>query len=138
MSSRHWSPQVTDAVARAAAIAKERGHAEILPLHLFYALLVPDDGEAVSILTAMGREVAQLRDQVDVAIENVEKPSRPVFEPKPTKAFQGALDLAETERQVLESDKVGEAHCLIALMSVDGGLDRGLRKELGIKRTATD
>ncbi len=136
MSSRHWSPQVTEAVSRAASIAKDKGHGEVLPLHLFFSLLVPEDGEATALLTAMGREVALVRDRLDEAMEAVEPPARPVFEPKPTRAFQGALDLAETERQVLESEKVGDGHVLIALVSVDGGLDRALRKDLGIKRTA--
>jgi ATP-dependent Clp protease ATP-binding subunit ClpA len=134
MSTRRWKPEVTEALTRASQIAKERGHATVGPLHLFYALLVPDAGGAALILRSMGREVAHVRDRLDAALDAVEKPPRPVYEPKPDKAFQAAIDLAETERKVLEEEELNEGHLLIALTSVDGGLDRELRKELGIKR----
>ena len=136
MNARRWSPAVSEAVTRAGQIAKERGHAAVGPMHLFFSLLVPDTGGAAVILRAMGRELGPVRDRVDAALDALDKPPRPVYEPKPDKAFQAVIDLAETERKVLEEEELNEGHVLIALNSVDGGLDKELRKELGIKRSA--
>ncbi len=134
MNSRRWSPAVAEAVSRAGDMAKERGHATITPTHLLDSLLVPDQGGCMDVLAALGREVAPIRDAVSSALDELDVPSRPVFEPKPDKDFTGALELADTERNILEDDQTLDVHLFIALVSVDGGLSRELRKQLGIKR----
>jgi len=134
MNSRRWSPTVAEAVNRAGDMAKERGHATITPLHLLDSLLVPDQGGCMDVLAALGREVAPIRDAVSSALDELDVPSRPVYEPKPDKDFTGVLELADTERNILEDDQTLDVHLLIALVSVDGGLSRELRKQLGIKR----
>ena len=134
MNSRRWSPIISEAVDRANEVAKERSHATITPTHLLFSLLVPDHGGCIDVLTSLGREIAPIRDAVDAALEDLESASRPVFEPKPDKAFSGALELADTERSILEAEQLEDVHLLIALVSVDGGLGRELRKQIGIKR----
>lgn len=134
MNSRRWSPTISETVDRANEVAKERSHAAITPLHLMFSLLVPDHGGCIDVLTGLGREIAPIRDAVDAALEDLETASRPVFDPKPDKAFSGALELADTERSILEAEQLEDVHLLIALVSVDGGLSRELRKQLGIKR----
>lgn len=134
MNSRRWSPTISEVVDRASEVAKERHHAVITPLHLMFSLLVPDHGGCIDILTGLGREIAPIRDAVDAALEDLEGSSRPVFDPKPDKAFSGTLELADTERSILEAEQLEDVHLLISLVSVDGGLGRELRKQIGIKR----
>ena len=108
MNARNATQGVTEAISRSADIAKERGHGEIDPLHLFFALLVPDDGRSASILAAMARDVGATRQVLDDALEDVDRPARPVHDPQPSAAFQATLQLADTERLVVESEKLDE------------------------------
>ena len=125
---------LVEALNRASEIAREHAHAEVMPLHLLHALLVPEEGLPCRLLAAIGQNLHEVRALVEAELENVPAAARTTHEPKSSAALRSALQLAEIERQVLEQREVGEAHALIALLSSDGGLPGALRKQLGVKR----
>ena len=133
-SKSNYASGLVEALNRASEIAREHVHSEVLPLHLFHALLVPDDALPSRVLQAIGQNVHEVRSLVEAEIENVPAAARTTHEPKSSATLRAALQLADVERQVLEQKQVGEAHALIALLSSDGGLPGPLRKQLGVKR----
>ena len=136
MSVTHWTPRASEALVRAREIARERGHAEVHPQHLFFALLVPDEGILPALLSRLGRDIHQTRAILELAMDTTGRVSRPVSEPPTSAALKAALEIAETERGVLEDRETGEEHLMIALVSPDGGIAAESRKALDIKRAA--
>ncbi len=133
MPITRWSPRASDALARAKEIAKEHGHSEVHPLHLFFSLLVPEDGILPEIFSQMGQDIVLTRAIVEECLDDEDRPSRPAFDPPVSTALSGALEVAETERGVLEDREVGEEHLLIALCSGDGGIPAATRDAIGLK-----
>ena len=135
MPTTRWSPRASEALARAREIARERGHAEIHPLHLFFSLLVPDDGILPTLLSHLGKDLVQTRAILDLALDTPDRSRHPVLDPPASTALKGVMEIAETERAVLEDREAGEEHLLIALVSPDGGLPAETRKALDVKRS---
>src|SRR5262245_58119570 len=131
-----WTPRPSDALTRAREIARERNHAQVGPLDLLFALLVPDDGILPALFSHLGKDLIQARAIVDTALDQIDRARQPVLEPPTSPAMRGALEIAETERGVLDDREAGEEHLLIALVSADGGLPLDTRKALDIKRGA--
>ncbi|MBM3286217.1 MAG: ATP-dependent Clp protease ATP-binding subunit [Candidatus Eisenbacteria bacterium] len=124
----------SEAIDRGREIAREHSHPQILPLHLLFSLLVPEEGAATRILLGLGREVGPFRGLVEDALSELPRSTSAVFDPAPSPAFKSVLELAETEKEMLEDRQVDEVHLLIALMSPDGGLPEPLRKALQLRR----
>ena len=135
MTTTRWSPRASEALTRAREIARERGQAEIHPLHLFFSLLVPDEGILPTLLSHVGKDLVQTRALLEQGLDALDRSRQRVLEPPASAALKGAMEIAETERAVLEDREVGEEHLLIALVSPDGGLPAETRKELDIKRS---
>ena len=102
---------------RALALAGDRHHEYTTLEHLLLALTT--DQDAVAVLRACGLEISQLREQIELYLQNelnyLVNPS--ISESKPTTAFQRVLQRAAIHVQSSGREEVTGANVLVALFS---------------------
>jgi len=107
-----------EALARAQALASERGHPEIDPLHLLAALIADPEGIAQAILERIGANRGQLSRIVEAELNHLPKVSGGA-PPQVSAALQKTLDAAQREADAMKDDYVSAEHLLLAMVKVD-------------------
>ena len=107
-----------EAVQAAQAIAGERGHQRLEPMHLLSALLAPDQSVVRSLLAQLGCNPAQLTKAVDEGLDALPKVSggEPTLGPDLSRVF----DQAQAEADRLKDQFVSVEHLLLGLVKVKG------------------
>lgn len=119
-----------DALQSAAAGARDSGNPEIVPLHLFAALLSDADGVVASALSRMGADRASLLDAARKALGMLPRSSGG-SEPALSSRMQKVLSRAGAEAARLKDDFTAVEHLFLALMEEDE-TSASLAREAGV------
>ena len=105
-----------EALQNAQALAKDRGHPRLEPLHLLSALLDPDQSVIRSLLTQLGVNPAQVLKAADEGLNSLPKVTGAENTVSPDTAK--VLDAAQDEADRMKDQYVSVEHLLLALTKV--------------------
>ncbi len=108
-----------DALAEADVLARGRGHAEMLPLHVLRALLAQKDGIVRPLLEKAGASPDTIEQRVEKALERL--PTVDGGETRPGRATVSVLERAVKEAARLKDEYVSTEHILLAMVDGHGG-----------------
>ena len=107
-----------EAVAQAQAMASERGHPEIDPLHVLAALTGDPEGIVVPILDRIGANRQQLERIIAAELSHFPKVSGGAT-PGPSASLQKVFEAAQREADAMRDEFVSTEHLLLAMAKVD-------------------
>jgi ATP-dependent Clp protease ATP-binding subunit ClpB len=107
-----------EAVQHAQALALEKGHADMDPLHLLAALAGESDGVARPVLEKIGVNVGQLSKMIDSELDRRPKVSGG-SQPQPNRQLMAVLEGAVKESAAMKDEFVSVEHLLLALTKND-------------------
>ena len=105
-----------EALQNAQALAKDRGHPRLEPLHLLSALLDPDQSVIRSLLTQLGINPSQVLKAAEEGLNSLPKVSGADTTVSPETAR--VLDAAQDEADRMKDQYVSVEHLLLALTKV--------------------
>jgi ATP-dependent Clp protease ATP-binding subunit ClpB len=108
-----------EAVAAAQAMASDRGHAQIEPLHLLSAMLTQGDGIVGPLLDRIGTNRGQLEQIVQSELGHFPKVSGGA-PPQLSQETTRVLEAAQREADAMKDEFVSTEHLLLAMTKVDG------------------
>ncbi|MEX0704722.1 MAG: ATP-dependent chaperone ClpB [Planctomycetales bacterium] len=108
-----------EAVQRAQRLAEDRGHSELLPLHLLKSLLDEEQGIVRPLLEKIGANVGQLRSIVDAELNRLPKVSGAGRQVAAGPAIMKVFDAASALADRMKDSFVSTEHLLLALTQVD-------------------
>jgi ATP-dependent Clp protease ATP-binding subunit ClpB len=104
-----------EAIQKAQARAEEMGHQEIRPEHLLASFLAQDENIVNAILAKIGAPAAQIRADVEAALERLPKVSGG-GETALSPALRQVLDAARKEADKLKDEYVSTEHLFLAML----------------------
>ena len=108
-----------ETVQRGQRLAEDRGHQQLLPLHLLKALLDEEQGIVRPLLEKIGINLGQLQSMIDGELDRIPKVSgsgiQLVAGPAVMQVFEAAQKIAERMKDTFVSTE----HLLLALTEVD-------------------
>jgi ATP-dependent Clp protease ATP-binding subunit ClpB len=104
-----------EAIQKAQARAEEMGHQEIRPEHLLASFLAQDENIVNAILAKIGAPAAQIRADVEAALERLPKVSGG-GETALSPALRQVLDAARKEADQLKDEYVSTEHLFLAML----------------------
>ncbi len=108
-----------EAVAAAQALASDRGHAQVEPLHLLSAMLTQGDGIVGPLLDRIGTNRGQLEQIVQSELGHIAKVSGGA-PPQPSQETIRVLEAAQREADAMKDEFISTEHLLLGLTKVDG------------------
>ena len=108
-----------DAVQAAQNLAQDRGHQQLLPLHLLKALLDEEQGIVRPLLEKIGANVGQLRSILDSELGRLPKVSGTAFQVSLSPAVLQVFDNARQQAETMKDAFVSTEHLLLALTQTD-------------------
>ncbi len=105
-----------EAITRAQELAQNKGHAEVLPLHLLAGLLSETDGVVVPLLQKLGAQIPRL--QQIILDELDRKPSATGTQSGINRITTDVLNQAQKEADRLKDEYVSTEHLLLALTDI--------------------
>ena len=108
-----------EAVQRAQQLAEDRGHQQLLPLHLLKALLEEEQGVVRPLIQKIGANLNQLQLMIDGELDRLPKISGSGMQ---VAAGQAAMQVLEKSQELADNMKdafVSTEHMLLALAQVD-------------------
>ncbi len=121
-----------ESLVEAQSIASQKGHAEILPEHLLYALLEQEGGVLSALLRKLGHDPSAAMDRLEQWLDALPKASS-TLEVSLSKKARDFIEAAETEADQLKDEYTSTEHFLLALCSRDFGISSRLLREAGIR-----
>jgi ATP-dependent Clp protease ATP-binding subunit ClpB len=129
MNTQRLTTKSREAIAEAAAIAGQRGHATVEAWHLLLSLLDTGGSTAAGLLRAVGANPADIRRAAARAIENLPSAhGASVAEPNLSRELLNALNEAEQLARPLGDEYVSTEHLLAGLARVGGAVSKALRE----------
>jgi len=115
-----------EALQRAQAIASEKGHPEIEPLHLLAALLAETDGLVQPLLERIGANRRQLEQMVEAELRH--RPTVSGGGPPPiSRELLQVLEAAQRQADAMKDAYISTDHLMLALVEVESSAKRILR-----------
>jgi ATP-dependent Clp protease ATP-binding subunit ClpB len=122
MTLDRFTIKAAEAIQAAEQKAREQGHAELTPVHLLHALLVPAGGTAenggvvVPLLQKAGIAVDRLRTVTDSELARLPKVSGGTL--TPDRAFHDVIQTAHKQADRMKDQYISTEHLLLALAEV--------------------
>jgi len=116
-----------EALQRAQQLAEERGHQQLLPLHLLKALLDETEGVVRPLLGKIGVNLGQLSSQVDGELSRLPKVSGQNIQVGLASELLAVLNKAQDTADQMRDDYVSTEHFLLALTEGDHAAKRLLK-----------
>ncbi len=108
-----------EALARAQGIARDRGHQQLVPLHLLASLLEEDQGIVKPLVARIGADLGRLRSLVDGEIGRLPRVTGGSGEVSASGAFMKVLDDAQSRADTMKDQFVSTEHQMLALTAID-------------------
>ncbi|MCR4440084.1 MAG: ATP-dependent chaperone ClpB [bacterium] len=124
-----------EAIQRAQRLASERGHQQIEPEHLLYALVEPADGIVPAILKKLGTSPSAVLDKLTSELDRLPRVSGGVGQIYISPRANELLEKSLKEATQLRDEYVSVEHLLLAASEDKGPAGRILREE-GVGRDA--
>src|SRR5688500_19177036 len=102
-----------EAVARAQELARQRNHAEIMPLHLLASLLAEDEGVVHPLLQKIGANAGRIQQVVESELERLPKATG--TQTGIARSLQDVFATAQKEADRLKDEYVSTEHLLLGL-----------------------
>jgi ATP-dependent Clp protease ATP-binding subunit ClpB len=115
-----YTEKAREAIVEAQKLASEYGQPQIAPEHLLLALLRQNDGLVPEVVRRSGKDVIQLRRDVEAELERLPKMHGSNVKPALSPRLTQVLSLAESEARRMGNDLVSTEHQLIALIESRG------------------
>ncbi len=120
MNIHQYNEKAREAIVEAQKLAMEYGHPQIVPEHLLLALLRQNDGIVPEVVRRSGRDVIQLRRDVEAELERLPKMHGSNVKPALSARLTQVLSFAEAEARRMGDELVSTEHQLIALIESRG------------------
>lgn len=127
-----FTTKAQEAIQRSQMIAGEKGHSEITPLHLFYALIDQDGGIPVKILEQVGVNIGFLKNIVDGELAKLPSSRRGAVQGPEFLASQDlrvVLNKAVEEAMRLKDEYISTEHLLLAMLKVENKVKQVLANQ---------
>lgn len=113
-----------------AAEAERHSHPMVEPEHLLLGLVAERDGNAASILKAMGTDPDEFRQRIEQTLVrgDTHAPQRTKLSPRTERVLQWAVDEARTQGRF----HAGTEHLLLGLLKEQGGIVSAVLSERGV------
>jgi ATP-dependent Clp protease ATP-binding subunit ClpB len=108
-----------EAVQNAQRLSQDKGHQQLLPLHLLDALLDEEQGIVRPLLEKVGTNVGQLASMVAGELQRIPKVSGAGSEVSLSPALAKVLDAAQSTADKMKDSFVSTEHLLLALAKTD-------------------
>jgi len=109
-----------EALQRAQQLAEDRGHSQLLPLHLLAALLDEEQRLVRPLMQKIGANPTQLRSACDVELGRLPKVSRPDFQVGASSQILQVFDAAQKLADQMKDQFVSTEHLMIGLVQSEG------------------
>ncbi len=116
-----------EAVQNSHSIATEKGHRQLVPLHLLAGLLAERDGIPHAIFAKLGVDISQLTKQVEVELDRLPSSQGSNVEIQPSRELMQVFELAQKQADALQDQFVSTEHLLLALTQAGDGAQRLLQ-----------
>ena len=113
-----------EAVQQAQQEAENRGHQQLVPLHLFKSLLTEDQGIVRPLLQKIGVKIGQLEEMVDSELSRLPKVSGGGAQVGASQAVMQVFDAATQAATQMKDQYVSTEHLLLALTKVEDAAKR--------------
>ncbi len=113
-----------EAVQQAQQEAENRGHQQLLPLHLLKSLLTEDQGIVRPLLQKIGVKIGQLEEMVESELSRLPKVSGGAGQVGASQAVMQVFDAATQTATQMKDQFVSTEHLLLALTKVDDAAKR--------------
>lgn len=114
-----FTVKAQEAVQRAQQIAEDKGHQQLLPLHLLKALLDEEQGIIKPVVQRIGANLTQLNELVAGEIDRLPKVSGSNTQLGMSAALNDVLNGAQNTAENMQDQFVSTEHLLIALTQAD-------------------
>lgn len=125
--------RLQQALSDAQSLAVGRNHTSIEPMHVLAALLQPADSPITPLLAQSGANVAQLKQAVTRALDNLPHIAQATGDVSPSQDLIRALNLADKLAQERKDGFIASELFLLALLDADGAAGK-LLKQHGVTR----
>jgi ATP-dependent Clp protease ATP-binding subunit ClpB len=115
MNLNQYTEKAQEALLSAQSLATQRGHSQIDPEHVLYALLVQEGGIVPPTLTATGAAVPRIQQLTQRELDGKPRVSGDVGDIRLSREVSAMTDKAEVEAKQMRDDYVSTEHLLIAL-----------------------
>ncbi|MBC7188345.1 MAG: ATP-dependent chaperone ClpB [Calditrichaeota bacterium] len=129
MSFDKLTIKTQEAIQRAQRLASERGHQQIEPEHLLYALVEPADGIVPAILKKLGANPSAVMDKLAGELDRLPRVSGGVGQIYISPRANELLEKSLKEATQLRDEYVSVEHLLLAASEDKGPAGRILREE---------
>ncbi|HEY0605698.1 MAG TPA: ATP-dependent chaperone ClpB [Herpetosiphonaceae bacterium] len=120
MNLHQYNDNAREAIVEAQKLAMEFGHPQIVPEHLLLALLRQNDGIVPEVVRRTGKDVVQLKRDIEAELERQPKMHGSNVKPAISPRLAQVLSFAESEARRLGDELVSPEHQLIALIESRG------------------
>ncbi|MEM9468031.1 MAG: AAA family ATPase, partial [Actinomycetota bacterium] len=124
MDPNRWTLKTTEAFSAATELGRTASHPEIVPEHLFCALLGQEEGIVLPLLHRVEVDIVAARNEAEQVLAKL--PNAYGSEPQLSRAIRNVFDKADEVRETLTDEYLSTEHLLLALNGqtpVLGGID---------------
>ena len=108
-----------EAIQRMRGLVADRGHRQLLPLHLLKALLTEEDGTVRPVLQKVGANLSQLDSTVESELGRLPSGKGSTLEAAPSSELLQTFRQAQTQAEAMGDQFVSTEHLLYAISSGD-------------------
>ena len=113
MDPNRWTLKTTEAFSAATELGRAASHPEIVPEHLFLALLGQEEGIVLPLLHGVGVDIVAARNDAEQVLAKL--PNAYGSEPQLSRAIRNVFDKADEVRETLSDEYLSTEHLLLAL-----------------------
>lgn len=121
-----FTTKAQEAVQQAHALAEERGHRQLTPLHLLSGLLLESDGIPRAILDKIGANAGQIQTMVNSELDRLPSATGSNLELTPSREAVQVFEDAQKTAASMQDQYVSTEHLFLALTKIEDAAKRVL------------
>ncbi|MCX7912156.1 MAG: ATP-dependent chaperone ClpB [Dehalococcoidales bacterium] len=133
MNINRFTEKAREAILEAEKLAETRNHPQLEPEHLFFCLVVQEDGVVPQILKRLGVDVRQLKLQLESELDRLPRAygaTQVYISPR----LKQVLDGAEKEAANFKDEYISTEHLFLAITDKDSGAANRILRGYGITK----
>lgn len=128
LDPNRWTIKTTEAFTAASEAVRGASHPEVVPEHLFLALLGQQEGIVLPLLHRVGVDIVSARNEAEAVVAKL--PNAYGSDPQMSKALRETFEAADTTREDLGDEYLSTEHLLLAFAGKVAGLTNVDREAL--------
>ncbi len=120
LDPNRWTIKTTEAFTAASEAVRAASHPEVVPEHLFLALLGQQEGIVLPLLHRVGVDIVSARNEAEAVVAKL--PNAYGSDPQMSKALRETFEAADTTREDLGDEYLSTEHLLFAFAGKVAGL----------------